>query len=623
MENWSQLNERREACRSQITIRLSEEGASPYTREIMVCAGTGCLSSKSKEFIQVLEEELEKNGIRETVNIVSTGCFGLCAQGPIVIIYPEGTFYSQVKPKDAKKIVAQHLVKGEIVEKLLYHDHKTKQVINKLLDTPFYQKQERVALRNCGRIDPEKIEEYIAFDGYQALAKVLNVYKPEDVLKSLEASGLRGRGGAGFPTFLKWGFAKESPSDQKYVICNADEGDPGAFMDRSVLEGDPHAIIEAMAIAGYTIGANQGYVYVRAEYPTAVKRLRIAIKQARENGFLGRGILGTAFDFDLDLRLGSGAFVCGEETALLESIEGKRGEPRPRPPFPAVKGLFGKPTIVNNVETYANIPQIIVKGAEWFASMGTHKSKGTKVFALGGKIENTGLVEVPMGTTLREIVEDIGGGIPDGKRFKAAQTGGPSGGCIPLQHYDIPIDYDNLTEIGSMMGSGGLIVMDDRNCMVDIAKFFLEFTVEESCGKCVPCRIGTKRLLELLEKITMGKATLQDLDKMEELCHHISENSLCGLGQTAPNPVLSTYRYFKEEYLAHVQQRCCPAGVCKNLIQYTIEPERCTGCTACAKTCPVSAIDGEVKKVHEIDQETCIKCGLCIDTCRFNAINVG
>lgn len=623
MENWSQLNELREVYRDKINIRLDEKGSSPYEKEIMVCAGTGCLSSKSMAFIESLEEELEKNGIRESVNIVSTGCFGLCAQGPIVIIYPEGTFYRQVQPKDAKKIVAQHLVKGEVVEKLLYHDHETKEIINKLMDTPFYQKQERVALRNCGRIDPEEIEEYIAFDGYQALAKVLNVFTPDDVLTTLKTSGLRGRGGAGFPTFMKWSFAKESPSDQKYVICNADEGDPGAFMDRSVLEGDPHAVIEAMAIAGYTIGADQGYVYVRAEYPTAVKRLRIAIEQAREAGLLGENILGTSFSFDLDLRLGSGAFVCGEETALLESIEGNRGEPRPRPPFPAVKGLFGKPTIVNNVETYANIPQIIVKGSEWFASMGTEKSKGTKVFALGGKIQNTGLVEIPMGTTLREIVEDIGGGIPDGKKFKAAQTGGPSGGCIPPEHYDVAIDYDNLIAIGSMMGSGGLIVMDEQNCMVDIAKFFLEFTVEESCGKCVPCRIGTKRLLEILEKITMGKATMEDLDKMEELCHHISENSLCGLGQTAPNPVLSTYHYFKEEYLAHVLEHRCPAGVCKNLIQYTIDPENCTGCTACAKNCPVSAIHGEVKKVHEIDQAVCIKCGLCVDTCRFKAINVG
>lgn len=556
------------------------------------------------------------------VNIVKTGCFGLCAQGPIVIIYPEAVFYHQVQPKHAKKIVSDHLINGKLVEKLLYHDSDTKEIINKLMDTPFYHKQKRVALRNCGRINPEKIEEYFAFDGYQALATVVNEYSRDDVLSLLETSGLRGRGGAGFPTFMKWSFAKASQSDQKYVICNADEGDPGAFMDRSVLEGDPHAIIEAMAIAGYTIGANQGYIYVRAEYPIAVNRLRIAIKQAREKGLLGKNIFGSDFYFDLDLRLGAGAFVCGEETALLESIEGHRGEPRPRPPFPAVKGLFGKPTIVNNVETLANIPQIILKGPEWFASFGTEKSKGTKVFALGGKIQNTGLVEIPMGTTLREIVEDIGGGIPAGKKFKAAQTGGPSGGCIPAEHYDVPIDYENLKKIGSMMGSGGLIVMDEDNCMVDIAKFFLEFTVEESCGKCVPCRVGTKRLLEILEKITLGKATLDDLDRMEELCHHIQENSLCGLGQTAPNPVLSTLRYFREEYEAHVLERRCPSGVCKNLIQYRILPDKCTGCRACAKGCPVSAISGEVKQAHEIDQSICTKCGLCIDTCRYDAITV-
>ena len=450
----------------------------------------------------------------------------------------------------------------------------------------------------------------------------MNDYSADDVIKILETSGLRGRGGGGFPTFRKWSFAKASVSDQKYVICNADEGDPGAFMDRSVLEGNPHAVLEAMAIAGYTIGANQGYIYVRAEYPTAVERLEIAIEQARALDLLGKDIFGTGFDFDIDLRLGAGAFVCGEETALLESIEGRRGEPRPKPPFPAVKGLFGQPTIVNNVETYANVPKIILEGPEWFASMGTEKSKGTKVFALGGKIENTGLVEIPLGTTLREIVEDIGGGIPDGKQFKAAQTGGPSGGCIPIEHYDIPIDYDNLIEIGSMMGSGGLIVMDEGNCMVDIAKFFLEFTVEESCGKCVPCRIGTKRLLEILDKITMGKATLEDLDKMEELCDHIKGNSLCGLGQTAPNPVLSTLRYFRDEYVAHVVDKRCPAGVCKNLIRYEIIPDKCTGCTACARNCPVAAINGEVKKVHEIDQEICIKCGVCYDTCRFDAINI-
>lgn len=625
MENWSQLKELRDVYREAVKMRLEEEEAAnnPFEKEIMICAGTGCISSKSTVLIESLEEELEKNGLRGKINLVSTGCFGLCAQGPIVIIYPEGVFYHQVQPKDAKKIVEQHLIKGELVEKLLYHDHETKEIINKLMDTPFYHKQKRVALRNCGRIDPEKIEEYIAFDGYQALAEVVNNYSPDDVLDTLKISGIRGRGGAGFPTFMKWSFAKESPANQKYVICNADEGDPGAFMDRSVLEGDPHAVIEAMAIAGYTIGATQGFIYVRAEYPIAVKRLRIAIQQAKKSGLLGENILGSNFRFNLDLRLGSGAFVCGEETALLESIEGHRGEPRPRPPFPAVKGLFGKPTIVNNVETLANIPQIILKGPEWFASIGTEKSKGTKVFALGGKIQNTGLVEVPMGTTLREVVEEIGGGIPDGKQFKAAQTGGPSGGCIPIEHYDVPIDYDNLIEIGSMMGSGGLIVMDEENCMVDIAKFFLEFTVEESCGKCVPCRIGTKRLLEILEKITLGKATMEDLDKMEALCYHVKENSLCGLGQTAPNPILSTYHYFKEEYIAHVVEKRCPAGVCKNLISYEIIEEECIGCTACAKKCPVAAISGEIKKPHQIDQAICIKCGVCLDTCRFHAISVG
>ena len=624
MRDWNELKELRDTYRQTVTMRLDDEGLNEnqYEKEILVCAGTGCISSKSGEFVEALKEELAKHELTEKINIVKTGCFGLCAQGPIVIIYPEAVFYHQVQPKHAKKIVSDHLVKGKLVEKLLYHDNETKEIINKLMDTPFYHKQKRVALRNCGRINPEKIEEYIAFDGYQALAKVVNEYSRDDVLNTLETSGLRGRGGAGFPTFMKWSFAKASQSDQKYVICNADEGDPGAFMDRSVLEGDPHAVIEAMAIAGYTIGSNQGYIYVRAEYPIAVNRLRIAIKQAREEGVLGKNIFGSNFSFDLDLRLGAGAFVCGEETALLESIEGHRGEPRPRPPFPAVKGLFGKPTIVNNVETLANIPQIILRGPEWFASFGTEKSKGTKVFALGGKIQNTGLVEIPMGTTLREIVEDIGGGIPEGKKFKAAQTGGPSGGCIPQEHYDVPIDYENLKKIGSMMGSGGLIVMDEDNCMVDIAKFFLEFTVEESCGKCVPCRVGTKRLLEILEKITMGKATLADLDRMEELCHHIQENSLCGLGQTAPNPVLSTFRYFKDEYLAHVEERRCPSGVCKNLIQYRILPDKCTGCRACAKGCPVSAISGEVIQVHEIDQSICTKCGLCIDTCRYDAITV-
>ncbi|MBP1039817.1 NADH-quinone oxidoreductase subunit NuoF [Vagococcus sp. BWB3-3] len=623
MENWSQLKAQKEQYRHEMNIRLNSGTVPGITREIMVCAGTGCIASKSQEFIAALVEQLEKNELVDQVRIVSTGCFGLCAQGPIVIIYPEGTFYHQVKPKDAKLIVEKHLVAGELVERLLYHDHQTDEVINRLMDTPFYHKQKRVALRNCGRIDPERIEDYIAFDGYQALATVLDQYQPEEVLTILEKSGLRGRGGAGFPTYLKWSFAHQSQADQKYVICNADEGDPGAFMDRSILEGDPHAIFEAMAIAGYTIGASQGYIYVRAEYPIAVGRLRIALEQARNCGLLGEGILGSDFNFDVDLKLGAGAFVCGEETALLESIEGHRGEPRPRPPFPAVKGLFGKPTIVNNVETFGNISQIILKGPDWFARMGTANSKGTKVFALGGKIEHTGLVEVPMGTTLREVVEDIGGGIPDGGIFKAAQTGGPSGGCIPVEHYDVPIDYDNLIEIGSMMGSGGLIVMDQKNCMVDIAKFFLEFTVEESCGKCIPCRVGTKRLLEILEKITMGKGTMDDLDKLEELCKHVKENSLCGLGQTAPNPILSTYHYFKEEYIAHVREKKCPAGVCKKLISYEIIEEACTGCMACARQCPVSAISGERKQPHVIDQQLCTKCGVCLDTCRYKAISVG
>jgi len=489
-----------------------------------------------------------------------------------------------------------------------------------LNDTAFYKSQLRVALRNCGIINPENIDEYIAVDGYQALGKVLTEMKPQEVIDVMKKSGLRGRGGGGFPTGMKWEFAAKNVSEQKYIVCNADEGDPGAFMDRSVLEGDPHAVLEAMAIAGYAIGANHGYIYVRAEYPVAVKRLEIAIGQARKYGLLGKDIFGTGFEFDIDIRLGAGAFVCGEEMALLTSIEGNRGEPRPKPPFPANKGLFGYPTIINNVETLANIPQIILKGADWFASMGTEKSKGTKVFALGGKITNTGLVEIPLGTTLRDIIYNIGGGIPGGKKFKAAQTGGPSGGCIPAQHLDTPIDYDNLTAIGSMMGSGGLIVMDEDNCMVDVARFFLEFTVDESCGKCTPCRIGTRRLLEMLEKITAGEATLEDIDKMEELCYHIKSNSLCALGQTAPNPVLSTLKYFRDEYEAHVVEKRCPAGVCKNLLSYEIQADKCKGCTACARACPVGAISGEVKSPHKIDKSKCIKCGACMATCKFGAI---
>ena len=539
-----------------------------------------------------------------------------------MIVYPEGSFYSEVKPENIPEIVSEHLLKGRVVKHLLYKETVSEDSdrIKSLDETQFYAKQHRVALRNCGVIDPENIDEYIAVDGYQALGKVLTEMTPQEVIDVMLASGLRGRGGAGFPTGRKWAFAAANKADQKYVCCNADEGDPGAFMDRSVLEGDPHVVLEAMAIAGYAIGASQGYIYVRAEYPIAVHRLQVAIKQAREHGLLGKNIFGTGIDFDIDLRLGAGAFVCGEETALMTSIEGHRGEPRPRPPFPAVKGLFQKPTILNNVETYANVPQIILKGADWFASMGTEKSKGTKVFALGGKIKHTGLVEVPMGTTLREIIEEIGGGIPNGKKFKAAQTGGPSGGCIPAEHMDIPIDYDNLIAIGSMMGSGGLIVMDEDTCMVDIAKFFLEFTVDESCGKCTPCRVGTKRLYEMLDKITRGEATLEDLDKMEQLCYYIKANSLCALGQSAPNPVLSTLHYFRDEYEAHCIDKRCPAGVCKRLVRFVIEEDKCKGCTACARACPVNAISGEVRKPHQIDTRKCIKCGACMETCRFNAI---
>ena len=592
-----------------------------FRSHVLVCGGTGCTSSGSEQIVAALEKEIERNGLKDEVKVIKTGCFGLCALGPIMIVYPEGSFYSMVKPEDIPEIVTEHLLKGRIVKRLLYQETvQDDDTIESLNNTNFYKKQHRVALRNCGVINPENIDEYIGMDGYQALGKVLTEMTPEQVIQVILDSGLRGRGGAGFPTGRKWSFARASVNEQKYVCCNADEGDPGAFMDRSVLEGDPHAVIEAMAIAGYAIGANQGYIYVRAEYPIAVKRLQIAIDQAREYGLLGKNIFDTGFDFNLELRLGAGAFVCGEETALMTSIEGHRGEPRCRPPFPAVKGLFGKPTVLNNVETYANIPQIILNGPEWFASMGTEKSKGTKVFALGGKINNTGLVEVPMGTTLREIVEEIGGGIPGGKKFKAAQTGGPSGGCIPAEHIDIPIDYDNLLSIGSMMGSGGLIVMDEDTCMVDIAKFFLEFTVDESCGKCTPCRVGTKRLLEMLDKITKGNATLEDLDKLEELCHYIKENALCGLGQTAPNPVLSTLHYFRDEYVSHIVDKKCPAGVCKALLSYEIDPAKCKGCTLCSRICPASAISGEVKKVHTIDKQKCVKCGACMEKCRFGAI---
>ena len=589
---------------------------------VLICGGTGCTSSGSVAVREAMAKELELAGLSDEVKIVQTGCFGLCANGPIMIIYPEGTFYSHVKVDDVKEIVEEHLLKGRLVERLLHKetDEGVTETVHSLSDTKFYKKQHRVALRNCGVINPESIDEYIGTDGYQALGKVLTEMKPQEVIDTILASGLRGRGGAGFPTGRKWQFAADQPAGKKYVVCNADEGDPGAFMDRSVLEGDPHAVLEAMAIAGYAIGADEGYIYVRAEYPIAVQRLTIAINQAREYGLLGKDIFGTGFNFDITLRLGAGAFVCGEETALLASIEGKRGEPHPRPPFPAVKGLFGKPTIINNVETLANIAQIINKGADWFASMGTEKSKGTKVFALGGKITNTGLVEIPMGTTLREIIEDIGGGIPNGKKFKAAQTGGPSGGCIPASLIDTPIDYDNLLAIGSMMGSGGLIVMDEDNCMVDIAKFFLEFTVDESCGKCVPCRTGTRRLLEILEKITSGNGEMEDLDKLEELCNYIKSTSLCGLGQTAPNPVVSTLRYFRDEYIAHIVDKKCPAGVCKKLLHYHIDAEKCRGCTACARQCPTNAISGAVRTPHEIDPAKCIKCGACMATCKFGAI---
>ena len=590
-----------------------------YKSHVLVCGGTGCTSNGSAKIRQELARQLKANHLEDDVQIVETGCFGLCAVGPVVIVYPEAAFYSGVHEEDVTDIVQEHLINGRLVTRLLHTERAGEPPVKSLTDTEFYRRQTRVALRNCGVIDPENIDEYIARDGYAALIKCLTEYEPQQIIDMIKASGLRGRGGAGFPTGMKWQFVKNAVGEVKYVCCNADEGDPGAFMDRSVLEGDPHTVIEAMTIAAYAVGGTQGYIYVRAEYPIAVERCRIAINQAREYGLLGKDILGTGFSFDIELRLGAGAFVCGEETALMVSVEGNRGEPRPRPPFPANKGLFGKPTLLNNVETYANITQIILNGPDWFASMGTEKSKGTKVFALGGKIVNTGLVEVPMGTTLREIVYDIGGGIPKGKQFKAAQTGGPSGGCIPPQHLDVPIDYDKLIEIGSMMGSGGLIVMDEDTCMVDIAKFFLEFTVDESCGKCTPCRIGTKRLLEMLAKVTDGTATLEDLDKMEELCYYIKENSLCGLGQTAPNPVLSTLRYFREEYETHIKDKRCPAKVCKKLVKFNIT-DACKGCTLCKRNCPVGAISGEVREKHVIDQSKCIKCGVCMDNCRFKAI---
>ncbi len=611
---------------------VAEEGAklaekTGYRKQILVCGGTGCTSSGSRKVIQALEDELKAQNVNDVL-IVKTGCFGLCALGPIMIVYPEGCFYSQVKPENMKRIVDEHIIGGNVCKDLLYKEtvHEDGTIIP-LSGTNFYKKQLRIALENCGVIDPENVKEYIATDGYQALSKVLLEMTPDDVIKTISDSGLRGRGGGGFPTGRKWAFAKASQGDIKYVCCNADEGDPGAFMDRSILEGDPHAVLEAMTIAGYAIGAHQGYIYVRAEYPIAVERLKIAIAQAREYGFLGKDIFGSGFDFDIEIRLGAGAFVCGEETALMNSIEGHRGEPRPRPPFPAIKGLFGKPTILNNVETWSNIPKIIRRGADWYASMGTETSKGTKVFALGGKITNVGLVEVPMGTTLREIIEEIGGGIPNGKKFKAAQTGGPSGGCIPAEHIDTPIDYENLMKLGSMMGSGGLIVMDEDTCMVDISKFYLNFTVDESCGKCTPCRIGTRRLLQYLEKITDGKGTMKDLEDIEDIATHMKSSSLCALGQSAPNPILSTLQYFRDEYIDHIQNKHCTAGVCKSLVSFEIEKDKCIGCGLCARNCPVNAISktdyiapGKKLPAHEIDKNKCIKCGVCESNCKFKAI---
>lgn len=591
-----------------------------YRSHVLICKGTGCVASDSAKVMEAFEKEIAKKGLSKEVKVVQTGCLGLCELGPNVLIYPEGSYYCSVKPADVSEIVEEHLVKGRIVERLLYKEHVSEERLRSLKDIDFYKNQNRIALRNCGLINPEVIEEYIANDGYRALAKALTKMTPQEVIDEVKESGLRGRGGGGFPTGRKWQFAADAKGDIKYVVCNADEGDPGAFMDRSILEGDPNSVIEAMTIAGYAIGAKEGYIYVRAEYPIAVRRLKIAIKEARELGLLGKNIFGTDFDFDIFLRLGSGAFVCGEETALLASIEGRRGEPRPRPPFPANKGLWGKPTLLNNVETYANIPPIILKGKDWFNKVGTEKSKGTKVFAIGGKINNTGLVEIPMGTTLKEVIYDIGGGIPNGKKFKAVQTGGPSGGCLPASLLDMPIEYDTLIEAGSMMGSGGMIVLDEDNCMVDIAKFFLTFTQEESCGKCPPCRIGTKRMLEILERITKGEGKEGDIELLEELAEGIKSAALCGLGQTAPNPVLSTLRYFRDEYEAHIKDKRCPSLSCRDLISYEVNKDICKGCGLCAKVCPTGAISGERRKPHEIDQEKCIKCNSCLDKCPFEAI---
>lgn len=592
-----------------------------YKQYILVCGGTGCTSSGSNDIIDLFNKTLEAKNLKNDVQVVRTGCFGFCEQGPIVKVIPDNTFYVRVTEKDVEEIITEHIVKGRKVHKLLYEEPVAKEKIEDSKSMPFYKKQERIALRNAGVINPELMEEYIAHDGYMALANALTNMTQDEVIKTVLDSGLRGRGGGGFPTGLKWSFARKASGTEKYVVCNADEGDPGAFMDRSVLEGDPNSVIEGMALAGYAIGANKGYVYIRAEYPLAVERLKIALAQAREFGFLGNNILGTDFSFDIEIRLGAGAFVCGEETALIHSIEGYRGEPTTKPPFPANSGLFNKPTLINNVETFANVAIILLKGSDWYRERGTEKSPGTKVFALAGAINNVGLVEVPMGITLREIVFEIGGGIRNGKKFKAVQTGGPSGGCIPSEYLDTPIDFDNLSALGSMMGSGGMIVMDEDTCMVDISKFYLQFTVEESCGKCSPCRIGNVRLLEMLEKITSGRGTPDDLDKMKSLGKVIKDSSLCGLGQTAPNPILSTLHYFENEYIAHVQDKKCPAGACKNLVRYEINKDKCVGCTACARVCPVEAIKGEIKKPHEIDQDKCIKCGACYATCRFGAIS--
>lgn len=617
MKTIQEIEKIRSEKREKLDLRVNIE-AKTYEKHILVCRGTGCTSSKSPEIMEQFRKILKEKNI-ENVRVIMTGCFGLCSKGPIVIIRPEETFYAHVKPEDCEEIIQSHICEGKKVERLLCKDIDGT-IVSKLDDLNFYKKQKRIALKNCGLIDPENIDEYIAFDGYKALEEVLTKMTSEEVIDTITKSGLRGRGGAGFPTGKKWSFAKQEENEQKYIVCNADEGDPGAFMDRSILEGDPHCVLEAMAIAGYAIGANQGYIYVRAEYPIAVNRLKVAIKQAREYGLLGNDILGTGFKFDIDIRLGAGAFVCGEETALLESIEGRRGQPRVKPPYPASCGLFGKPTVINNVETLANITKIILKGAEWYSSIGTENSKGTKVFALGGNVNNVGLVEVPMGTTLREIVYDIGGGIPKGREFKAAQTGGPSGGCIPAEHLDTPIDYESLTRIGSMMGSGGLIVMNDTKCMVNLAKFYLEFTVKESCGKCTPCRIGTKRMLEILEKLCSGEGTEYDIYKLEKLAENIKKASVCGLGQSAPNPVISTLKYFREEFKQHAKEKECKTNECKALSKITIDEEKCKGCGICQKHCPVEAIEGKEREKRKINQDKCIKCGTCLENCPFKAI---